>query len=139
MRIRPSKTCINRSGSKSRDWSPHYPRETRLPPKTMLPTGKLAGLDGISDPGEKLNFFFLPSDDSLKYEYPFELKLVTKDGSWCSRCPWHCFCRGCSLPCSSDPFDFASSNLAIDWDQTALHLRYLSAQERVSLKRPQLS
>ncbi len=75
----------------------------------------------------------------MKYEYPFTLKLVSKDGSWCSRCAWHRFCRGCPLPC--DPRRMLSdetagesgvcgSHLAIDWDQTALHLRYLSAQEK---------
>ncbi|XP_059091560.1 ubiquitin carboxyl-terminal hydrolase 32-like isoform X2 [Tigriopus californicus] len=69
-------------------------------------------------------------DDSLRYEYPFNLKTVTKDGSWCSRCSWQLYCRGCPLPCSAEPFQFSSSNLAIDWDQTALHLRYLSAQEK---------
>lgn len=71
-------------------------------------------------------------DDSLRYEYPFTLKLVLRDGSWCSQCQWHRFCRGCALPCSGDDLfvDSPSSHLAIDWDQTALHLRYLSAQEK---------
>ena len=65
------------------------------------------------------------SDDSLRYEYPFTLKLVLRDGSWCSQCQWHRFCRGCALPCSGDDLfvDSPSSHLAIDWDQTALHLR----------------
>ena len=78
-----------------------------------------------------LNCILFPSDDSLRQEYPFTLKLVQKDGSWCSRCEWHRFCRGCPLPCSNSGFAFASSYLAIDWDQTALHLRYLPTQERV--------
>eukprot|EP00095_Tigriopus_kingsejongensis_P012381 snap_masked-scaffold190_size271632-processed-gene-1.19 protein:Tk12381 transcript:snap_masked-scaffold190_size271632-processed-gene-1.19-mRNA-1 annotation:"ubiquitin carboxyl-terminal hydrolase 32" len=69
-------------------------------------------------------------DDSLRYEYPFNLKTVQKDGSWCSQCSWQLYCRGCPLPCYSEPYKFMSSYLAIDWDQTALHLRYLSAQER---------
>ena len=69
----------------------------------------------------------------MGYEYPFLLKVVQKGGSWCAWCPWHRFCRGCTLPCSSQDFGFAASYLAIDWDQTALHLRYLSAQEKVKL------
>ena len=71
----------------------------------------------------KLSIHF--SDDSLRYEYPFTLKLVLRDGSWCSQCQWHRFCRGCALPCSGDDLfvDSPSSHLAIDWDQTALHLR----------------
>ena len=75
--------------------------------------------------------YLICSDDSLGYEYPFLLKVVQKGGSWCAWCPWHRFCRGCTLPCTSDEFSFAASNLAIDWDQTALHLRYLSAEEKV--------
>ena len=69
-------------------------------------------------------------DDSLRYEYPFVLKVIQKCGSWCAWCPWHRFCRGCVLPCTEKSFSFSASNLAIDWDQTALHLRYLSAQEK---------
>lgn len=72
------------------------------------------------------------SDDSLGYEYPFVLKVVQRGGSWCAWCPWHRFCRGCALPCSAKEFKFAASYLAIDWDQTALHLRYLANQEKVS-------
>ena len=67
----------------------------------------------------------------MGYEYPFLLKVVQRGGSWCAWCPWHRFCRGCTLPCTSQDFSFAASYLAIDWDQTALHLRYLSAQEKV--------
>eukprot|EP00096_Caligus_rogercresseyi_P015420 TRINITY_DN7856_c0_g1_i1.p1 TRINITY_DN7856_c0_g1~~TRINITY_DN7856_c0_g1_i1.p1 ORF type:complete len:372 (+),score=118.97 TRINITY_DN7856_c0_g1_i1:61-1176(+) len=74
---------------------------------------------------------FAFSDDSLKYEYPFVLKVVQKGGSWCHWCPWHRFCRGCAIPCSSKEYAFSSSFIAIDWDQTALHLRYRSSQEKV--------
>lgn len=70
------------------------------------------------------------SDDSLGYEYPFVLKVVQHGGSWCAWCPWHRFCRGCILPCTTKEFSFSASYIAIDWDQTALHLRYLSAQEK---------
>ncbi|CAB4058241.1 USP6_32 [Lepeophtheirus salmonis] len=73
----------------------------------------------------------LDCDDSLKYEYPFVLKVVQKGGSWCHWCPWHRFCRGCVIPCNTKEYSFASSFIAIDWDQTALHLRYRSTQEKV--------
>jgi len=43
------------------------------------------------------------------------------------------FCRGCKLECNSDSFNFGSSFIAIDWDPTALHLRYQTSLERVSL------
>jgi len=69
-------------------------------------------------------------DDSLGYEYPFVLKTVTSGGSWCALCPWHRMCRGCPLPCTSTPVNSAASFYAIDWDPTALHLRYLAAAER---------
>ena len=57
-------------------------------------------------------------------------------GSWCALCPWHEFCRGCTLPCTDQSFNYAASVLAIDWDQTALHLRYLSAQENAFVEDP---
>ena len=78
-------------------------------------------------------FFPSFSDDSLGYEYPFVLKVVQRGGSWCAWCPWHRFCRGCALPCSAKEFKFGASYLAIDWDQTALHLRYLANQEKASV------
>ncbi|XP_068086711.1 ubiquitin carboxyl-terminal hydrolase 32 [Anabrus simplex] len=70
-------------------------------------------------------------DDSLGYEFPFVLKAVQKDGSQCAWCPWYRFCRGCRIQCSDNEFNFGSSYLAIDWDPTALHLRYQTSQERV--------
>ncbi|CAG2247856.1 USP6_32 [Mytilus edulis] len=70
-------------------------------------------------------------DDSLGYEYPFTLKVVQKDGLSCAWCPWHRFCRGCKLSCNSDSFNFGSSFIAIDWDPTALHLRYQTSLERL--------
>ena len=39
-------------------------------------------------------------------------------------------CCGCPLPCTSTPVNSAASLYAIDWDPTALHLRYLAAAER---------
>ncbi|KAK7088273.1 hypothetical protein V1264_022209 [Littorina saxatilis] len=71
-------------------------------------------------------------DDSLGYEYPFTLKLVMKDGITCAKCPWYRFCRGCRVECNADLFDAGrgGSFLAIDWEPTALHLRYQTSQER---------
>ncbi len=75
-------------------------------------------------------------DDSLGYEYPFALKVVQRGGSWCAWCPWHRFCRGCTLPCKTSPFSFGASYIAIDWEQTALHLRYLAVQEKAFVEDP---
>jgi len=69
-------------------------------------------------------------DDSLGYEYPFILKAVKGGGSWCSWCPWSKMCRGCSIPCTAHTLQTPSSFFAIDWDPTALHLRYLAGSER---------
>ncbi|KAK3083744.1 hypothetical protein FSP39_002517 [Pinctada imbricata] len=70
-------------------------------------------------------------DDSLGYEYPFTLKVVEKDGMTCAWCPWHKFCRGCRVQCNASSFNFGGSFLAIDWEPTALHLRYQTALERL--------
>ena len=88
---------------------------------------------------QKLILMIFPhifSDDSLGYEYPFVLKVVQFGGSWCAWCPWHRFCRGCELPCTNDEFSFAASYIAIDWDPTALHLRYLAVQEKAFIEDP---
>ncbi|KAG1684339.1 Ubiquitin carboxyl-terminal hydrolase 32 [Nymphon striatum] len=70
-------------------------------------------------------------DDSLGYEYPFVLKAVESDGLVCSWCPWFRFCRGCRIECNNLEFLFGASHIAIDWDPTALHLRYQTAQEKL--------
>ncbi|XP_046684242.1 ubiquitin carboxyl-terminal hydrolase 32 isoform X2 [Homalodisca vitripennis] len=70
-------------------------------------------------------------DDSLGYEFPFVLKAVNREGTACAWCPWYRFCRGCRIQCCDTEFNFSSSFLAIDWDPTALHLRYQTAQEKV--------
>ncbi|XP_041349176.1 ubiquitin carboxyl-terminal hydrolase 32-like [Gigantopelta aegis] len=75
-------------------------------------------------------------DDSLGYEYPFTLKAVQKDGFTCASCPWYRFCRGCKVECSTDLFNFGGSFLAIDWEPTALHLRYQTTQERFFEEHP---
>ncbi|XP_060533981.1 ubiquitin carboxyl-terminal hydrolase 32 isoform X2 [Cylas formicarius] len=79
-------------------------------------------------------------DDSLGYEFPFQLKAVLAGGQICAVCNWTRFCRGCPLPCSDEPlFDRCGRNngtsqttyIAIDWDPTALHLRYQSSREKL--------
>lgn len=72
------------------------------------------------------------SDDSLGYEFPFILKAVNSGGKACAWCPWYRFCRGCRIQCSEEEFNFSNIHLAIDWDPTALHLRYQTLHERVS-------
>lgn len=80
------------------------------------------------------------SDDSLGYEFPFTLKAVLQGGQICAICHWTQFCRGCDLPCDDQCiFDIckgAQNNMciAIDWDPTALHLRYQSSREKVTLR-----
>ncbi|CAL1537349.1 unnamed protein product, partial [Lymnaea stagnalis] len=69
-------------------------------------------------------------DDSLGYEYPFMLKEVQKDGFLCHKCPWYRFCRGCKVECNNELYGKGSSFLAIDWEATALHLRYQTTQEK---------
>ncbi|XP_022103734.1 ubiquitin carboxyl-terminal hydrolase 32-like isoform X2 [Acanthaster planci] len=71
------------------------------------------------------------AEDGPRHSYPFTLKAVQKDGITCAWCPWYRFCRGCEISCTSDPFTSGTTFLAIDWDPTALHLRYQSSQERV--------
>ncbi|XP_017785154.1 PREDICTED: ubiquitin carboxyl-terminal hydrolase 32 isoform X2 [Nicrophorus vespilloides] len=76
-------------------------------------------------------------DDSLGYEFPFTLKAVLKGGQICALCHWTQFCRGCRVPLSEEIlFDACKAGrsvmcIAIDWDQTALHLRYQSTREKV--------
>jgi ubiquitin carboxyl-terminal hydrolase 6/32 len=85
------------------------------------------------------------SDDSLGYEFPFTLKAVNSDGSCCAWCKWYDFCRGCTIPPTDVPFSSLSGSsaedassaarrrifyLAIDWDPTAIHLRYQPGLER---------
>lgn len=77
--------------------------------------------------------FYYFSDDSLGYEFPFVLKSVNREGTHCAWCPWYRFCRGCTILCCETDFNFAANHIAIDWDPTALHLRYQTSQESVRL------
>ncbi|KAG5891616.1 hypothetical protein JTB14_037130 [Gonioctena quinquepunctata] len=79
-------------------------------------------------------------DDSLGYEFPFTLKAVLQGGQICAICHWTQFCRGCTIPCSDefvvDRCNGAQNNMciSIDWDPTALHLRYQSSREKLWLE-----
>uniref|UniRef100_A0A8D2N737 Ubiquitin carboxyl-terminal hydrolase n=1 Tax=Zonotrichia albicollis TaxID=44394 RepID=A0A8D2N737_ZONAL len=73
-------------------------------------------------------------DDSMGYQYPFTLRVVQKDGNSCAWCPWYRFCRGCRIECSEDRACVGNAYIAVDWDPTALHLRYQTSQERVNAK-----
>uniref|UniRef100_A0AAQ4P084 Ubiquitin carboxyl-terminal hydrolase 32 n=1 Tax=Gasterosteus aculeatus aculeatus TaxID=481459 RepID=A0AAQ4P084_GASAC len=73
-------------------------------------------------------------DDSMGYQYPFTLRVVGKDGNSCAWCPWCAtleFCRGCTIECSEDRASVGNAYIAVDWDPTALHLRYQTSQERI--------
>lgn len=77
------------------------------------------------------------SDDSLGYEFPFTLKVVQANGIHCGLCPWGKFCKGCPLPHSAEPLPAGSPDgvlnycIAVDWEPTALHLRYQTSLEKV--------
>ncbi|KAL1501454.1 hypothetical protein ABEB36_006770 [Hypothenemus hampei] len=78
-------------------------------------------------------------DDSLGYEFPFTLKAVLAGGQICAICHWTKFCRGCPLSCTDESVfhkygiwnNYSDMHIAIDWDPTALHLRYQSSRERL--------
>ncbi|TNN63673.1 Ubiquitin carboxyl-terminal hydrolase 32 [Liparis tanakae] len=70
-------------------------------------------------------------DDSMGYQYPFTLRVVGKDGNSCAWCPWYRFCRGCTIECTEDRVSVGNAYVAVDWDPTALHLRYQTSQERI--------
>ncbi|XP_022907068.1 ubiquitin carboxyl-terminal hydrolase 32 isoform X2 [Onthophagus taurus] len=84
-------------------------------------------------------------DDSLGYEFPFTLKAILQGGQICALCHWTQFCRGCKIPCSEESlFDFCQGGqnvmcIAIDWDPTALHLRYQSSRERILIEHESVS
>ncbi|XP_043910495.1 ubiquitin carboxyl-terminal hydrolase 32 isoform X2 [Protopterus annectens] len=70
-------------------------------------------------------------DDSMGYQYPFTLRVVQKDGNSCAWCPWFRFCRGCKIECTEEGASIGNAYIAVDWDPTALHLRYQTSQERI--------
>jgi hypothetical protein len=70
------------------------------------------------------------------------LKAVRSGGAWCARCAWNRLCRGCAVPCTGEALRAgaaASSFYAVDWDPTALHLRYLAAAERAWVEDPSVA
>lgn len=70
-------------------------------------------------------------DDSLRMQYPFVLRSVKRCGNLCGEgCLWYRFCRGCVIECKHEPYHPGSGYIAIDWDPTALHLRYQPSMER---------
>ena len=83
------------------------------------------------------------SDDSLGYEFPFTLKVVQANGIHCGLCSWTKFCKGCPLAPDSTPLPNGSEDgstssdavlnfcIAVDWEPTALHLRYQTSLEKV--------
>ncbi|KAA0702002.1 Ubiquitin carboxyl-terminal hydrolase 32 [Triplophysa tibetana] len=75
-------------------------------------------------------------DDSMGYQYPFTLRVVLKDGNSCAWCPWYRFCRGCTVECNEDRASLGNAYIAVDWDPTALHLRYQTSQERIVDEHP---
>ncbi|XP_026138080.1 ubiquitin carboxyl-terminal hydrolase 32 isoform X1 [Carassius auratus] len=75
-------------------------------------------------------------DDSMGYQYPFTLRVVQKDGNTCAWCPWYRFCRGCTVDCNEDRASLGNAYIAVDWDPTALHLRYQTSQERIVEEHP---
>lgn len=88
------------------------------------------------------------SDDSLGYEFPFTLKIVQANGIHCGLCPWTKFCKGCPLPPTPEPLPSGSETnspaiegvlnycIAVDWEPTALHLRYQTSLEKVAVFSP---
>uniref|UniRef100_A0A8C4R9Q7 Ubiquitin carboxyl-terminal hydrolase 32 n=1 Tax=Eptatretus burgeri TaxID=7764 RepID=A0A8C4R9Q7_EPTBU len=85
-------------------------------------------------PPQEASNHALDCDDSMGYQYPFTLSAVQRDGVNCAWCPWYRFCRGCKIECEHVPFSCNGAFLAVDWDPTALHLRYQTAQERVCME-----
>ena len=80
------------------------------------------------------NFFsFFHSDDSLHSTFPFTLRCTQACGLLCgNQCSWYRFCYGCHIPCNDQLWQQSSKYIAIDWDPTALHLRYQPSVEKVS-------
>lgn len=74
-------------------------------------------------------YFNICSDDANRY--PFILRLVDTTHIRCGKCDWTRLCIGCVLPLNDSPVELrpVGVRLAIDWDTTALHLRYQHTAE----------
>ncbi|CAK8672621.1 unnamed protein product [Clavelina lepadiformis] len=70
-------------------------------------------------------------DQSLGSQFPFTLRSVRQCGLLCGNsCPWFRFCKGCLIQCDDEVWKQSSEYIAIDWDATALHLRYQTSAEK---------
>ncbi|ERL90606.1 hypothetical protein D910_07953, partial [Dendroctonus ponderosae] len=76
---------------------------------------------------------------SERSDQPCYRLAVLAGGQICAICHWTKFCRGCPLPCTDDPLfhkcggpvNGQAMHIAIDWDPTALHLRYQTSREKL--------
>ncbi|OXB79057.1 UNVERIFIED_CONTAM: hypothetical protein H355_005933 [Colinus virginianus] len=112
------------------------PKPTLIPngmPNTVVPCGTERNLANWTLNGHVPLLSDSPctGDDSMGYQYPFTLRVVQKDGNSCAWCPWYRFCRGCKIECTEDRASVGNAYIAVDWDPTALHLRYQTSQERI--------
>lgn len=58
--------------------------------------------------------------------------VMRQGGLRCAKCPWFKFCTGCLIVCGEDVrVDLTNCFVAVDWDITALHLRYQHSLEMV--------
>uniref|UniRef100_A0A914XR81 ubiquitinyl hydrolase 1 n=1 Tax=Plectus sambesii TaxID=2011161 RepID=A0A914XR81_9BILA len=72
----------------------------------------------------------LDADEGRHDDYPFTLKLVDENFEHCSKCEWFQFCYGCSIVVSDQVIaDIGVCNIAVDWEPTALYLRYQHSAE----------
>lgn len=62
-------------------------------------------------------------------DFPFRLSFCNWTGSGCALCPWYKLCQGCPLPTRGAVTVPEGAWLGVDWDLTALHLRYQHSTE----------
>ena len=137
----PVKICIDVCGHWSLGWFRLLHLLTVARFRIMLTIGKFI-LDLIVVSHSNDPPFIVFSDDSLGYEFPFTLKVVQANGIHCGLCPWTKFCKGCPLLPTPDPLPIGSETnspavegvlnycIAVDWEPTALHLRYQTSLEK---------
>ncbi|KAK4012122.1 hypothetical protein OUZ56_021219 [Daphnia magna] len=129
--------------------SPHKTRPSLFGLPLLVPLAWRT--DGVPSSGDERNRMLvlqttsqdLYRDDSLGYEFPFTLKVVQANGIHCGICPWTKFCKGCPLAPTPDPLPNGSETnssyiegvlnycIAVDWEPTALHLRYQTSLEKI--------
>uniref|UniRef100_H2ZLM9 Ubiquitin carboxyl-terminal hydrolase 32 n=1 Tax=Ciona savignyi TaxID=51511 RepID=H2ZLM9_CIOSA len=102
-----------------------YSAVWRLVSRLCQPRCRTAGSPQGREPTRK------DCDDSMGSKYPFTLRCIDAYGMSCgNKCPWFRFCTGCVIECTDEPWHQTSGHIAIDWDPTALHLRYQPSAER---------